>query len=49
MARRLVAILEKIFGKTFYINLWIAISLGSVSQLIGYTKYEGYLTFTGSL
>ena len=42
MARRLGLVLEKIFGKTFYVNLLIAISLGLVSQVIGYTKYEGY-------
>ena len=42
MARVLVSVLEKIFGKTFYANLWIAFSLGLVSQVIGYTKYEEY-------
>ena len=42
MARGLVSVLEKKFGKTFYVNLWIATSLGLVSQIIGYTKYEGY-------
>ena len=42
MARQIVSVLEKIFGKTLYINLWIAISLGLVSQVVGYTKYEGY-------
>ena len=42
MARQIVSVLEKIFGKTLYINLWIATSLGLVSQMIGYTKYEGY-------
>ena len=35
--------LEKIFGKTFYVNLWIAISLGLAAQVIGFTKYDGYL------
>ena len=42
MASRLVSVLQNIFGKTFYSNLWIAISFGLVSQVIGYTKYEGY-------
>ena len=42
MARQIVSVLEKIFGKTLYINLWIATSLGLVFQVIGYTKYEGY-------
>ena len=42
MARQIVSVLEKIFGKTLYINLWIAVSLGLASQVIGYTKYEGY-------
>ena len=42
MASRLVSVSKNIFGKAFYSNLWIAISFGSVSQVIGYTKYEGY-------
>ena len=42
MASRLVSIWKNIFGKKFYSNLWTAISLGLVSQVIGYTKYEGY-------
>ncbi len=42
MASRLVSVLKNIFGRTFYSNLWIAISFALVSQLIGYTKYEGY-------
>ena len=42
MASRLVTVLKNIFGKEFYSNLWIAISFGLVSQVIGYTKYEGY-------
>ena len=42
MASRLAYVSKDVFGKTFYSNLWIAISFGLVSQLIGYTKYEGY-------
>ena len=42
MASRLVSISKNIFGNTFYYNLWIAISFGLVSQVVGYTKYEGY-------
>ena len=42
MASRLVSISKNIFGEAFYYNLWIAISFGLVSQVIGYTKYEGY-------
>ena len=42
MASRLVSISKNIFGKKFYSNLWIAISFALVSQVIGYTKYEGY-------
>ena len=42
MASRLVSVSKNIFGKAFYSNLWIAISFGLVSQVIGYTKYEGY-------
>ena len=42
MASRLVSVLQNIFGKTFYSNLWIAVSFGLISQVIGYTKYEGY-------
>ena len=42
MASRLALALKNIFGKTFYSNLWIAISFGLISQVIGYTKYEGY-------
>ena len=42
MASRLVSVLKNIFGKAFYSNLWIATSFGLVSQVIGYTKYEGY-------
>ena len=42
MAGRLVSISKNIFGKKFYSNLWIAIAFGLVSQVIGYTKYEGY-------
>ncbi len=42
MASRLVSVFKNIFGKAFYSNLWIATSFGLVSQVIGYTKYEGY-------
>ena len=42
MASRLVFVLKNIFGRAFYFNLWIAISFGLVSQVIGYVKYEGY-------
>ena len=42
MASRLESIFKNIFGKEFYSNLWIAISFGLVSQVIGYTKYDGY-------
>ena len=42
MASRLVSISKNIFGKKVYSNFWIAISFGLVSQVIGYTKYEGY-------
>ena len=42
MASRLKSIPKNIFGKTFYSNLWTAISFGLVSQVIGYTKHEGY-------
>ena len=42
MASQIVSVLEKIFGKTFYVNLWIAISLGLAAQVIGFTKYDGY-------
>ena len=42
MVSRLVSISKNIFGKKFYSNLWIAISFGLISQVIGYTKYEGY-------
>ncbi len=42
MASRLVTVSKKVFGKAFYSNLWIAISFGLISQVIGYTKYEGY-------
>ena len=42
MASRLVTVMNNTFGKTFYSNLWIAISFGLVSQVIGYTKYDGY-------
>ena len=42
MASRLVSVSKNIFGKAFCSNLWIAISFGLVSQVIGYTKYEGY-------
>ena len=42
MASRLVSISKNIFGKKLYSNLWIAFSFGMVSQIIGYTKYEGY-------
>ena len=42
MESRLVSILKNIFGKKLYYNLWIAIFFGSVSQVIGYTKFEGY-------
>ena len=34
--------MKNIFGKAFYYNLWIATSFGLVSQVIGFTKYEGY-------
>ena len=42
MAIRLATFLKNIFGKTFYSNFWIATSLGLVSQVIGFTKYDGY-------
>ena len=42
MASRLVSVFKNIFGKAFYSNFWIAISFGLISQVIGYTKYEGY-------
>ena len=42
MESRLVSFLKNIFGKALFSNLWIAISFGLVSQVIGYTKYEGY-------
>ena len=42
MASRLVSVSKNIFGNAFYSNLWIATSFGLISQLIGYTKYEGY-------
>ena len=42
MASQIVSVLEKIFGKTFYVNLWISISLGLLAQVIGFTKYDGY-------
>ena len=42
MASQVVHVLAKIFGKTFYVNLWIAISFGLAAQVIGYTKYDGY-------
>ena len=42
MASRLESIFKNIFGKEFYSNLWIAISFGLSSQVIGYTKYDGY-------
>ena len=42
MASRLTTFLTNIFGKTFYSNIWIATSLGLISQVIGFTKYEGY-------
>ena len=42
MASRLASVSKNIFGKAFYSNLWIAISFGLISQVIGYTKYEGY-------
>ena len=42
MASRLASIWKNIFGKKLYSNLWTAISLGLVSQVVGYTKYEGY-------
>ena len=42
MASRLVSVSKNIFGKAFYTILLIAISFGLVSQVIGYTKYEGY-------
>ena len=42
MAIQLVSVLERIFGKTFYVNLWIAIALGLAAQVIGFTKYAGY-------
>ena len=37
-----MSVLEKILGKTLYVNLWIAISLGLAAQVIGFTKYDGY-------
>ena len=42
MASRLASISKNIFGNKLYSNLWIAISFGLVSQIVGYTKYEGY-------
>ena len=42
MASRLVTVMNNTFGKSFYSNLWIAISFGLISQVIGYTKYDGY-------
>ena len=42
MASRLVSISKNIFGKKFYSNVWIATSFGLVSQVLGYTKYDGY-------
>ena len=42
MASRLVNFLKKILGRSIYFNLWIAISFGLISQVIGYTKYDGY-------
>ena len=42
MASRLVSVSKNIFGKAFYSILWLAISFGSVSQVIDYPKYEGY-------
>ena len=42
MASRLVTVMTNLFGKTFYSNIWIAVFFGLVSQVIGYTKYEGY-------
>ena len=42
MASRLVSISKNIFGEKLYSNVWVAVSFGLVSQVIGYTKYEGY-------
>ena len=42
MASKIAPYLEQIFGKTFYVNLWIAFSFGLFSQVVGYTKFEGY-------
>ena len=42
MASRLASVSKNIFGKAPYYNIWIAISFGLISQVIGYTKYEGY-------
>ena len=42
MASRLTTFLKNIFGKTFYSNVWIAFSFGLLSQVIGYTKDDGY-------
>ena len=42
MARRLASIAGKILGNKMYANIWVAFSIGIVSQIIGYTKYEGY-------
>ena len=42
MASRLVTVMTNLFGETFYSNLWIAVFFGLVSQVIGYTKYNGY-------
>ena len=42
MASRLATFLKNIFGKTLYSNIWIATSLGLISQVIGFTKYDGY-------
>ena len=42
MANRLATFLKNIFGKTLYSNIWIATSLALISQVIGFTKYDGY-------
>ena len=42
MASRLVSVSKNIVGKAFYSNIWIAICFALISQVIGYTKYEGY-------
>ena len=42
MASRLITVLKNVFGETLYSNLWVALCFGLVSNIIGYTKYDGY-------